>query len=318
MTDANPRTTSLSPRRWRRIAGVLAFAAILTLAGCNGVLNGGDQQNTTSNSTVTPVDVPTDQPTASSAQQLIPGLTSEGVTNSTALLQAQNAFVENHSTVTRSNTTITAKNGTVLTSINQTVRQSESSGAVAFTANYTGSTSDRGNVTRSEGWETDEGSYVRRTFKNGTVDYWSGPPNALNGAGGLSPVGLSTYLSTAGGNTSVVTRQVNGSPRYLVSGSVSAFDASTSYRLTIDEQGVTRDLLAIRPNDGGPGEETRGHATIATTGNESLEAPDWLSEARQQTQPVTSTMLTTPASTTHLGTSGSETTRNTTSTVTTQ
>ena len=56
-------------RRLKRIAGVLALAAMLSLAGCNGIFGGDQQNNTTSNATVTPLDVPTDQPTARSGQQ---------------------------------------------------------------------------------------------------------------------------------------------------------------------------------------------------------------------------------------------------------
>lgn len=318
MTDTNPPTTSLVSRRWRRIAGVLALAAMLTLAGCNGVLGGGNQQNNTSNSTVTPVDVPTDRPTATPAQQLVPGLTSGGITNGAALMRTQSEFLESHATVTRTNTSVIAANGSILTSIYQTNRQSESSDAVAFTTNYTGSTSARANITQSEGWSTDNGSYIRRTFKNGTVDYWHGPPNTLNGAGGLSASGLSTYLSAAEqGNVSVVTRQVNGSPRYLISGNFSGYNASTSYRLTIDEQGIIRDLLAIQPNYSGTGQKIRAHATIERTGNQTVEAPDWLSEARQQTRSTQTTNGAT-ASTTHLGTSESEPAENATTTVTSQ
>lgn len=294
-------------RQTKRIAGVLALAALLAFAGCNGILSGDQQSNTTSNATVTPLDVPTDQPTASPGQQLVPGLTSEGVTNGAALMRAQSAFLESHSTVTRSNTTVTAANGTILYSIHQTIRRGQSSEAVALSANFTGSASGGQNVTELEGWATDEGSYIRRTYENGSVTY-SESTGQITAGGVLGPTGLSTYLSAAEqGNASVVTRESNGSPQYLVSGELFASDLNTTYRLTIDEQGVTRDLLAIRPNPGEMGEEIRAHATLESTGNESLEAPAWLSEAKQQTQPPTTTMPTATDETTHLGTSESST-----------
>ena len=120
----------------------------------------------------------------------------------------------------------------------------------------------------------------------------------------LGPTGLSTYLSDAEqGSVSIVTRETNGSPRYLVSGNLSASGLDSNYRLTIDEQGVTRDLLTVRRNPTETGEEIRSHATLASTGNESIEAPAWLSEAEQQTQPRTTNGAT--AGTTHLGTSES-------------
>ena len=288
-------------RRLKRIAGVLS------LAGCNGIFGGDQQNNTTSNATVTPLDVPTDQPTASPAPQLAPGLTSAGVTNGAALMRAQSAFLESHSTVTRTNTSVVAPNGTILYSIHQTIRESQSSEAVALSANFTGSVAGDRNVTQLEGWTTDEGSYIRRTYKNGTTSYSQIPSGELTADGGvLGPTGLSDYLSAAEqGNVSVVTQEANGSPQYLVSGELFASDLNTTYRLTIDEQGVTRDLLAIRPNPGEMGQEIRAHATLESTGNESLEPPAWLSEAKQQTQPRTSTMATTPSETTHLGMSES-------------
>ena len=301
----------------KRIAGVLALAAMLTLAGCNGVLSGGDQQSTTSNSTVTPVDVPTDQPTATSAKQIAPGLTDEGVTSAGELMDAQTAFLANHSTVTHLNTSVIAQNGSRLFTMDQTIHRSPSGDPVRATINYTGSIPGYTNVTRLDSWTTDDGAYVRKTFENGTTTY-SESLGRANAGSALSATTLSTYLSEADRNTSsVVTRDVNGSPRYLVSGNLTESDSPTNYRLTIDEQGVTRDLLVVRPNFGDSGEEIRAHATIESTGNESLEAPEWLSEARQQTRSTQTTNGAT-ASTTYLGTSESELAENATATVTTQ
>ena len=136
-----PRSRNHSSNRtqqWKRIAGVVALAAMVAFAGCNGILGGDQQNNTTSNATMTPLDVPTDQPTASPASQLAPGLTSTGVTNRALLLNAQRAFLENHSTVTRTNTTVTAANGTILFSIHQTIRADSSDEVVALSANYSG------------------------------------------------------------------------------------------------------------------------------------------------------------------------------------
>lgn len=288
---------------------------MLTLAGCNGILGGDQQNNTTSNATVTPLDVPTDQPTASPASQLAPGLTSEGVTNGALLLNAQRAFIENHSTVTRTNTTVTAANDTILFSIHQTIRADSSDEAVALSANYSGSVSGDRNVTQLDGWTSDGGTYVRRIYENGTTIYSQSPSGSVTAGGVLGPTGLSTYLSAAEqGNVSVVTRETNGSPRYLVSGNLSASGLDSNYRLTIDEQGVTRDLLTVRRNPTETGEEIRAHATLASTGNESIEAPAWLSEARQQTQPRTSTIPTTTSGTTPLTIDSTESETNATAT----
>ncbi|WP_233553794.1 hypothetical protein [Halococcus sp. IIIV-5B] len=303
-------------RQTKRIVGVLALATMLTVAGCNGILgsnqqnttnstvaSGGDQQTVTNSSTVTPLDVPTDEPTASSVQQLAPGLTSAGVTNSGALLRAHTAYLENHSTVTRANSSVVAPNGTVVFSVNQTIHKSRPGDRIAFSSNYTGSISDSTNVTRVDGWTVGEETYVRQTFKNGTTGYAQPAGDSVATDGTLGATTLSTYLSDAEqGNISVETQQVNGSPRYEVAGALSKSNLSTDYRLSIDEQGVTRDLVAVQPNPTG-GNSIRVHVTLESADSVALEAPTWLSEARQQTGTPPSSMPTTPASTTHLGTS---------------
>ncbi|WP_160133946.1 hypothetical protein [Halococcus salsus] len=293
-------TTSDTSRRWRRVAGVLALAVLLAFAGCNGILGTEQQNSTTSGSTVTAAAVPTDQPTASPAEQLAPGLTSAGVTSANELTNAQAAFLEDHSTVTRTNTTVTAANGTVLFSLRETIRAGSSDEVVALSANYSGSVSGDRNVTRLDGWTGEQGTYVRRIYENGTTIYSRSPSGGLTAGGALGPTELAAYLSDAEqGNASVVTRETNGSPRYLVSGSFSASSLDSNYRLAIDEQGITRDLLSVRQNPTGTGEEIRSHATLESTGNESLEAPAWLSEARQRTRITASSMATTGTETTH-------------------
>ncbi len=289
---------------------------MLTLAGCNGILGGGqqnttnstvassgDQQTVTNSSTVTPLDAPTDQSTTSSAQQLAPGLTSAGVTNSGALLRAHTAYLENHSTITRANSSVVAPNGTIVFSLNQTIHKSQSGERIGFSANYTGSIPGSTNVTRLDGWTTDGETYVRQTYQNGTTAYAQPAGDSVLTDGTLGATTLSTYLPDAErNNTSVETQQVNGSPRHVVSGALSESNISADYRLSIDEQGVTRDLVAVRPNPTG-GNSVRVHITLENADSTELETPAWLSEARQQTGTPASSMPT--ARTTHLGTSES-------------
>jgi hypothetical protein len=309
--------TGSRSRQTKRVAGVLALAALLALAGCNGIL-GGDQQNTTasSNSTITATDGTTEptvtdagesttRPTEAAGRALAPGLSSTGVTNSGELLRAHTAYLENHSTITRANSSVVAPNGTVVFSLNQTIHKSQSGDRIGFSANYTGSIPGSTNVTRLDGWTVDDETYIRQTYENGTIGYAQPAGDSITTDGTLGATTLSTYFSNAEqGNTSVETQQVNGSPRYVVSGALSESNITADYRLSIDEQGVTRDLVAVRPNPT-DGNSIRVHATLESADSTELEAPAWLSEARQETRPQTSTMPTASTTTTHLTTSAS-------------
>lgn len=81
----------------------------LVLAGCNGVVFGG---NETPPPTLTPANVPTDRPTPTPVPQLVPGLTGKGVTDAFALANAHAAILDNTSYSMRGNYTVVYSNGT--------------------------------------------------------------------------------------------------------------------------------------------------------------------------------------------------------------
>jgi hypothetical protein len=296
-------------RRWRRIVGIVAIVALLALAGCNGVLGDDSRPTGSDGSTVTAADVPTDRPTETPARTLAPGLTSAGVTDSVELVTAQQTFFDTHATVTRSNATVVASNGTVLYSMKRTIRRGQSGERIAYTTNDTGSIAGAStNVTRIDGWTTDEGTYLRRTFRNGSVNYSESLGDSLVREGPLGTTALSTYLSDAEGNTaSVVTRRVNGSPRYMVSGGFTKSNVTTNYRLTVDRQGVTHELLAVRSDPARGTHEIRNHVTMEASDTTEPEAPSWLDTARQRTRPWTSPTPTPAGGTTYLTPSESTT-----------
>lgn len=319
MTPPRSRSQSLLlSQRWRQLASIAAIIALFTLAGCNGVFGNAGQQNTT-NSTVAAVDVPTDQPTEMPAEELAPGLTSEGVSDPGALIDAQRAFVYKHSTVTHANTTISAPNGTAVFTIEQTVRRSQSSNETAYTFNVTGTDptyTGSSNVSRVDAWETEDRLYTRRSYQNGSVTYNQFGGNAGFGPNPLGAEALSAYIFDAQqGNASVTTRQTNSSPRYLLSGNRMEDNDTTNYRLTIDREGVTHGLLVVRPDYTEVGGSARTHITIEESGmTGELQPPLWLGEARQQTRSLTTSMPTTADETTHLApnesTTGVSTTEN--------
>lgn len=74
----------------------VALALLLASSGCSGLFDGG-----TPTPTVTPADVPTDSPTATSARELAPGLTADGIEDPWALAAAHDDALSNTSHVER-------------------------------------------------------------------------------------------------------------------------------------------------------------------------------------------------------------------------
>ena len=293
----------------KRIAGVLALAAMLTLAGCNGILS-GDQQNT-SNSTVTPVNVPTDQPTQTPAQELTPGITEAGIENFSAVLSAQSNYLSERSFTTNSTTRASAANGTVLYSWNGTYQKGNADGGTLATTGINdaaGSFRSSAIPTRIEAWITPEDTiYQQRSYRNMTPEYTQAEAShELYGVYGGTTL-QSTFIYYNESNTQVVQNERNGTPLYIVSGErTNTETGNESIRLTVDQQGFIHEIVIITKNANERGRKYVTRASFSKIGEtESHEPPEWFSEAKQQTQPRTSSIPT--ANTTHLGTSESPT-----------
>ena len=92
----------------------------------------------------------------------------------------------------------------------------------------------------------------------------------------------------------ITTRQINGSPYYLLSDSQMEGNDTTNYRLTINRQDVTHDLLVVHPDYTEADGSARTHITAEKSGMTGvLESPSWLDKARQQTRALITFMPTT-------------------------
>ena len=304
------------PDHARSVALCVGLAALLVLAGCGGTDQ--DMNVPTTGSGATAVDEPTSQPTQTSNQTTSLGITNAGITDMQALVDAHAAFIANHSTVTRTNATAVAPNGSVLYTVNGTTRTGVSDGSVVATAddrisysvNYTGERfGPNSTLTHTDGFLMDGELYLRETHENGSVNYVHRSNGGSANSYGLSTTLISGYLGDANQtNAPVETRQVNGSTRYVVAGNLSRSEQPTHYRLSIDQQGVTRDFRVTRPVFGKEAYQEHTHSTIESTGSdEPLEVPSWVEEAKRQTGQQTTSGSATGDETTHLGTSESPT-----------
>ena len=88
---------------------VVLFAAMVVLAGCNGVALSGDD---TPARTVTPAAVPTDEPTPTAVPRLAPGLAEGGVTDAFALGEAHASALDGVSYTLHEEFTVEYANGT--------------------------------------------------------------------------------------------------------------------------------------------------------------------------------------------------------------
>jgi hypothetical protein len=110
------RRLGARPQRERAVA--VAFVLLVVLAGCNGVLDGGNDDT----ATLTPAAVPTDDPTPTPAPRLAPGLTEAGVTNASALAAAHDALLEDTSFTVRRTVTHRTRDGTPVRRVTSVTR----------------------------------------------------------------------------------------------------------------------------------------------------------------------------------------------------
>lgn len=145
----------------RRSILTVLLTLSLVLAGCNG-LGGGDETPT---GTITPAEVPTDEPTQTPIPQLAPGLTNKGVIDAFALGDAHAAVLSNTSYTFHENTTTRYANGTVFNQIT-TRAQMTNDGRFYIIQNGLNS-----NVSGSGGlsaWSNGERALLAQTRNNNT------------------------------------------------------------------------------------------------------------------------------------------------------
>ena len=271
--------------RWRSVVVVV----LVVLAGCNGVLDGGDG----STATVTPAAVPTDRPTATAHPALAPGLTRRGIEDPEALLAAHADALDGRSFTTRSNTTVEFPNGSVAARGTSTTYAGPSGEAVRLVLDRNGTDEP----TRIEAWQRDGELLVNRTYTNGTTTY---DRIAVGGQQRIGTYGAGSleYLfdSTSLAGTSVAERARNGTPVYVVRGRTEGqLMDGTTFRLVVDSDGRIQRYRVTRATFAG--NESATATTVVTYDDVGTtpppERPAWVDTARERTTTVPGAVTTT-------------------------
>ena len=318
------------PDQPRKIILCVGLAALLVLAGCGGTdqdmnvpttgsgATAVDEPNsptaTTANApsstTATVGGEPTDQSTPSSGQELAPGITAAGISDFSAVIAAHDEYLSNQSFTANSTYSYQAANGTALYSWNQTLQRGTSESGVASTIEIRGNNDYSQNgegLTHIESWVPQEGTlYQQREYRNGTTNYERQQVNDLySESGGTSLMSALALLDES--NTQVVERERNGTPLYIVTGErVISSTTNESVRLAVDQQGFIHEFEIVTETGSAANSRYVTQASFSRVGEtKAPEPPEWLDEARQQTQPRTTNGAS--AGTTHLGTSESST-----------
>ncbi|WP_158589378.1 hypothetical protein [Halococcus sp. IIIV-5B] len=283
--------------RWRSLVVVV----LVILAGCNGVLDGGDGEST---STVTPAAVPTDRPTATAHPALAPGLTQRGIEDPDALLAAHADALDDRSFTTRSNTTVEFPNGSVTARGTSTTYAGPPGEAVRLVLDRNGTDEP----THIEAWQRDGELLVNRTYTNGTTTYdriavGSQQRIGTYGAGSLEYLFDSTSLA----GTSVAERERNGTPVYVVRGRTEGqLMDGTTFRLVVDSDGRIQRYRVTRATFAG--NESATATTVVTYDDvgttPSPERPAWVDTARERTTTVPGAGTTTETQPTDPGATG--------------
>lgn len=268
----------------RTIAAVL-LSVLVVLAGCSGVFGGGDE----SAETVTPVAVPTDEPTPTPVPQLAPGVTERGIESPRALIDAHRSFLQNRSFTQRSNSTALAANGSVILQATSTARAGPQGKRLHSVIERNGSFTSREPTTistRSEAWWGGEQYLVKRTFPNGTTTY-SRPPidtTRVDIATGTLPYLLGSFDTN---NTTVTDHQSrNGTTLYRINGTSDVpRQPNTTLELLVDSRGVIHEYTTIRrlSADSGVSKSVTRTRLVAIGETDAPERPSWIETAKNRT-----------------------------------
>ena len=222
----------------QRAFAAVVVATLVVLAGCSAVFDGGSTDESTP--TITPMAVPTDEPTPTPVSRLAPGLTGQGIENTSALVAAHTARLRNTSFVTRANTTGLTTNGSVVFRQTDTLRAGPPGSGVYSVTELNGSPSSSSLAApvHTAVWSNEKWLVVNRTYANGTSRY-----DRFNSTGlryGASGSGLRDILEPFGtANTSVTELERSGTTLYRVRGRVrDAERGNVSVRLIADASGL--------------------------------------------------------------------------------
>jgi hypothetical protein len=145
-------------------------AVLLVLSGCSTFIDGGDSTPTVQ---VTPAPVPTDKPTPTPIPRIAPGVTTHGLINASALIDAHTAFLANTSYTVHSRRILKYPNGTVAARSVGTMR-------VEGNAIYSTGLSTRFSGERhTETWYSDGQILMKVTTNNSTSYNLITPPESF-------------------------------------------------------------------------------------------------------------------------------------------
>ncbi|WP_255197242.1 hypothetical protein [Halorarius litoreus] len=286
--------------RWRLVVPVLA----LVLAGCSGFggLDGSGDSRTT---TLTPVDVPerstavdATPSTATAENRLLPGLTTEGVTDPFVLADAHHDLLANRSYTRITDRTLDGPNGT-LRSTHQELRVAEGGRRYHLTATSESAPSYPVSAVASRlGLWYDDAPALFRVGQGENVSYRVGMTGSLDG-----PVGDITGEDRLVGLYGTVDRwsvkpMVSwNNQRLLVLESREPPDHDVLRLPTLVEEPRDAELQVVLTNDGGvvshrlrynatfDGQPVRvvEHVRYVQVGSTTVDEPAWLDEAIEET-----------------------------------
>lgn len=256
---------------------VLLVAILLLLAGC-GSIGIGDDSNSRDPYEVDETVTSTNEP-----QQLVPGVTTEGLENPEALVDSHRETFANASYTLERNFTATYPNSTIASDAQMEYRIAPG-GTPAYARMYGASTAENRSPIVSEGWFTDNGTY-HRLAENDTVEYEHRQPNE-------------TYFPTDGAVDWIAERLANAEnvtvgvdrgneTRYVLDGDCTWDVQCTSFTMVVREAGYVESYrsVATRTLENKTREEVE-YVSFSRINDPNLavEQPDWYEEAVAETR----------------------------------
>lgn len=263
----------------------------VALAGCSSFLPGGSE---TPADTVTPANVPTNQPTATPVPQLAPGLTGNGVSDADALGAAHAAVLENTSYTLVENSSVRYRNGTPYHRSNKTVKLAANGSRYYVIGNGTGVQFD-GSTFYSSAWSNGTQALTAQGYDDnisydGTFDLGGRTfPIQKTGVRPTNHQRLSTLFNSV--ETRVIARERrNGTTFYRVAAinvtSTLPFEQewnhprNIAFRASISPRGLVREYsveyTATLHNDS---VRIRDHVRYIALDNTTIERPPWYDDA---------------------------------------
>lgn len=278
------------------------LVVLLLLAGCSGLLGSGVDSSEIS---VTPAKVPTDNPTVTPRGQIAPGVTSTGVYNASALTHAHARILGNTSFTVRMNLTRHYTNGTLAQKVTG-IQRIETEPSLNVQEHYRSTVdqsvlrhSNRSPLRAQDRWYNSSNGYRRIIYTNNTTKYQILPDHFRR----ITPYQLTDArrinraLSMSDTQVSRVTR--NGSTYYRIEGTISHEQPyssphnkqNSSYWLLIDSRGVVHEYhyTTITSIPNGTTVRIQLNIYFQKIGTTTVVQPSWVETARNRTEPANRT-----------------------------